>query len=287
MLPEILRRRIAELTETLDDRAMLRRLRDYASRIDTDFSALERVLLFVGYPRSGHSLVGALIGAHPEAIISHELNLLSLQQRGLPRERLLELIVARERHFAAINRRWEGFDYSIGGWGGEPARPRLMGDKKGSGTALGLERHPDALAALQERLGTPVFVLHVMRHPLDNVATIARRERSSIREAFAKFNRRVETVARIRGDWPSAQWFDVRYEDVVKDVKGTLGSMLTWLDLPPSGAYLEACAQAVFKSPHKSRQLIDWRPIESDVSALVEAHDFMAGYRSPSGTYGA
>ena len=30
--------------------------------------------MFIGYARSGHSLVGAILDAHPEIIISHEFN---------------------------------------------------------------------------------------------------------------------------------------------------------------------------------------------------------------------
>ena len=32
--------------------------------------------MFIGYPRSSHSLVGAILDAHPEIIITHEYNLL-------------------------------------------------------------------------------------------------------------------------------------------------------------------------------------------------------------------
>lgn len=280
MLPEVLRRRIAQWSEALDDQAMLGRLKDFERAVETDFSALEKVIIFVGYPRSGHSLLGALLAAHPQAIISHELNLLSLHRRGLSRDRLLELVVARERQFASTQRRWEGYDYSIGAWGGEPERPRLMGDKKGSGTALVLERDPGALRSLEEALQLPVYVLHVMRHPLDNLATIATRERSTLVEALAKFKRRVETVERIRAAWPQEKWVDLRYEDLVADVNSTLRRLLAWLELPATDAYLDACAQAVFKSAPKTRSQVDWRPIQADVDALIDAHDFLSGYRA-------
>ena len=32
--------------------------------------------MFIGYPRSGHSLVGAILDAHPEMIVAHEYNIL-------------------------------------------------------------------------------------------------------------------------------------------------------------------------------------------------------------------
>jgi hypothetical protein len=34
--------------------------------------------LFIGYPRSGHSLVGSLLDAHPDIAIAHEVNVLGL-----------------------------------------------------------------------------------------------------------------------------------------------------------------------------------------------------------------
>ena len=46
-----------------------------AKSADT-LSQLERFCLFVGYPRSGHSLVGSLLDAHPDIAISHELHVL-------------------------------------------------------------------------------------------------------------------------------------------------------------------------------------------------------------------
>jgi len=44
---------------------------------EADFSKLRNFVLFVGYPRSGHSLVGSLIDAHPHAIIAHEVKTLA------------------------------------------------------------------------------------------------------------------------------------------------------------------------------------------------------------------
>ena len=35
-------------------------------------------MLFIGYPRSGHSFVAALLDAHPHVVISHELNVLQI-----------------------------------------------------------------------------------------------------------------------------------------------------------------------------------------------------------------
>jgi hypothetical protein len=38
-----------------------------------DFSSVRTFVLFVGYPRSGHSLIGSIMDAHPNIIIAHEV----------------------------------------------------------------------------------------------------------------------------------------------------------------------------------------------------------------------
>ena len=38
-----------------------------------EFESVQTYVMFVGYPRSGHSLVGAFLNAHPAMMIAHEL----------------------------------------------------------------------------------------------------------------------------------------------------------------------------------------------------------------------
>ena len=40
--------------------------------------------MFIGYPRSSHSLVGSILDAHPEIIIPHEYNVLRYWKKYWP-----------------------------------------------------------------------------------------------------------------------------------------------------------------------------------------------------------
>ena len=40
--------------------------------------------MFIGYPRSSHSLVGSMLDAHPEIIIPHEYNVLGCWNKYWP-----------------------------------------------------------------------------------------------------------------------------------------------------------------------------------------------------------
>jgi len=46
---------------------------------------LEGYCMFIGYSRSGHTLVGSLLDAHPEMVIAHELDALKYIMAGFGR----------------------------------------------------------------------------------------------------------------------------------------------------------------------------------------------------------
>jgi hypothetical protein len=48
---------------------------------------IEAFALFIGYPGSGHTLLGMLLNAHREAVIVHELKVLRYAGRCLSRAR--------------------------------------------------------------------------------------------------------------------------------------------------------------------------------------------------------
>ena len=57
------------------------------------FKSVERYCMFIGYTRSGHSLVGSLLDAHPNIIIGHELNALKLFERGVNYQKIYYLLL--------------------------------------------------------------------------------------------------------------------------------------------------------------------------------------------------
>ncbi len=57
-------------------------------RYGADIRSADFYCMFIGYPRSGHSLIGSLLDAHPNIIISHELNVLKKLYMGWKEQRI-------------------------------------------------------------------------------------------------------------------------------------------------------------------------------------------------------
>jgi len=224
--------------------------------------------LFLSPPRSGHSLVGALLDAHPDAAIGHELDaLLFLRWRW----RLVEVLPLMER-----SARWAaeqsclpgGYGYRIPGQG-NVRRPLVVGDKHGEATLVELARRPWLGERLVQTSPAPLHWLRCVRHPLDNIATIARRIRTiapgmaprsgrALEQAEAYYFQLVEEMARAEALTPHV--LDVRHETLLAQPEEELGRLAKFLGLEPEQAWLEHCRAAIRPSPHLSRDEAPWKP---------------------------
>lgn len=157
-----------------------------------DIESVRIFVFFVGYQRSGHSLVGSMLDAHPHAVVPHEFM-------------LFERLVDRNDSAALFNRTklynelWKhsvadatqgwrsdlaydkaarkGYTLAIGGtnWHGAFTRLKVIGDKSGGKAARVFHRKPadfrEAYEKLRIAVGVPIRVLHVVRDPFDIIAS--------------------------------------------------------------------------------------------------------------------
>ena len=246
------------------------------------FDGVETYCMFVGYPRSGHSLVGALLDAHPDAVIAHELDALGYVQAGFGRRQLYQLLLENSRQFAGSGREWRGYTYEVPGqWQGRFRKLRVIGDKKGGGSSLRLASAPDLLDRLRSTVTPEVRYIHVIRNPYDNIATMATwgKRRPTLRPSIESYFSRCEANANLVERVGSGTIFELRHEELVEDPESALSGLCRFLDLECEESYLEACAGAVYESPHKSRHKLEWDA--ESIAAVqdgIEHYDFLRGY---------
>lgn len=225
-----------------------------------DLFALRAFVIFIGYPRSGHSLVGALLTAHPDVVISHELDVLRRVRKGHSRQAIFEAVIDWDARFTAQGRVDFGFSYAVpGAWQGRARRLQILGDKKGGRSAWWLHDEPWLLDRLRETVALPVKVIHVTRSPWDNIATIARRGRP-LPEATRWYLDNARAVEGIRPRFEADAWLDLRHEALVEDPRGALTQLAAFLGVEADGAWLGACAAAVRPSANRSRDRAAWTP---------------------------
>ena len=106
------------------------------------FGDLKTYCMFVGYPRSGHSLVGSILDAHPNMVISHELNALKYLEKGFTRRQLYYLILTNSRRFNMVGRAHEGYVYHVPNqWNSKFSKLLVLGDKMGGSEEVLIEEN--------------------------------------------------------------------------------------------------------------------------------------------------
>lgn len=246
--------------------------------------------LFIGYPRSGHSLVGALLDAHAEMAVSHELDVLRFRAEGFSRDQILLLIAENCRRLGRLGRRWGRYGYAVPGAAqGSWRRLRVVGDKKGGETTRRLVVDPAALDGLEAFLALPLRFIHVVRDPADNISTMFLRHRAppgrdGLRMAIEHYRAlargNAALIRRLGPDRCITLW----HEDFVADPKGGLGRLCRFLGVSADDAYLDAAARLVAPAPRRSRTEVEWPAAHRRaLGLLMEEVPFLRRYAAGGG----
>jgi hypothetical protein len=250
------------------------------------FDSIDTYCGFVGYPRSGHTLVAALLNAHPEIVLANELGALDWLSKGFGRLQICSLILARDRAFSRTGYEFLGYRYAVPGqWQGRFRRLRVVGDKDGARDNTILGRHPELLERLGRVMRARVRILHVVRNPYDTLATFLKRDKAvggsaTVEEALGLAVRALETAEGILRRLPAEHALTVRHEAFVRDPRQGLRQICAFLGVEAPADYLEACASIVFDSPRKTREGVQWSPeqIEFIQNKMIARFDCLAGY---------
>lgn len=91
------RQRIFFLQGSRDSPCLPGRIPDSLTKLYELYNDVQTFVMFIGYPRSSHSLVGAILDAHPEIIIPHEYHIIehwnSFQEEAIKKSSLLKYLL--------------------------------------------------------------------------------------------------------------------------------------------------------------------------------------------------
>ena len=247
------------------------------------FSKLETIILFVGYSRSGHSLVGSLLDAHPEILVSHELHLMKHLLSGASTDKLTESMVINSAIFNQNGRAYTGYDYSIDGqYQGRVKTLKILGDKKGNGTIRIIRKYPEIFSLLN-KFNVPIKFIHVIRNPYDNISTRAKRNNTSLNFAAKGYFSNMEIISRIAQN-KSSEIKHVLLEDLIYKPEATLNSLIMSLNLEkPTENYINACKERLFSKPKETRFDYLWHPsLINFVSEEIKKYEFLEKFHNRS-----
>jgi len=246
----------------------------------TTFADLTYFAIFIGYPRSGHSLIGSLLDAHPNTLIAHRVNVLKYAQAGYKPTELFYLMLRNSARFAQTGRQLTRYAYPVPGqWQGKFQTLQVIGDQDGKGALQRLASDATLLPGLTQMAKPQVKFIHVIRNPYDNITTWSLRLNRSLAHTSTRYFALCETVNQIKASIDASCFIDIGYEQFVADPRNGLCELCRFLGLTPSDEYLQACLRIVGKSPHQSRHDRVWSPkLVAWVQEQITHYAFLKDY---------
>ncbi len=230
------------------------------------FGGIQTYIMFIGYPRSGHSLIGALLDAHPNIIVAHEQNALQYFRLGFSRLQIFSLLISNSVRQARTGRMSTGYSCAVPHqFQGSYTKLKVIGDKKGGISANLLKENPDLFKIMEKRLGLPIKYIHVYRNPFDNITTWARGGNRVLKAVtdkdlelvISRYFSNAEIIRQLKEN-NRIEIIDIKHEDLIKRPKELLKSLVNNIGLDTSDDYLESCSNIVFENPKRTRHSIDW-----------------------------
>ena len=254
-----------------------------------EVDGVQKFVLFVGYTRSGHSIIGSMMDAHPDMIIANQYRLFEkwrTQAAKLMNKAYL-FNALYNKSFADVTqglRRAEankkGYTLHMNNsWQGQFNHLKVIGDKSGGMTSILYKQSPVKLQKyyreLVDTVRMPVHTIHVIRNPYDIIATKAlyaagSKGRKLPASETHKFDNPEVLMAAAKGLFKLAEStkdfiescnlsvLEVYSEDLIEDPKGTMKRICNFLDLECWDEYLQQCYDKTYKSPSKTRNVVKW-----------------------------
>lgn len=277
--------------------------------LQPDFSKLDTFLLFIGYPRSGSTLIGSLLDAHPNIIIANEHNVIT-RWKNFTREQQTKEHVCTELYNNSVKESLKEqravfkkyfFHYHVPGlWQGRfDGQIKVIGDKKSTSTSRSLsnKRSNERFLAMKDVLNVPVKFIHLIRNPFDNIATMVLRAAHSglrmkavesglqlntptvLHKQMKTYLSLVDTNAKLRNRF-GENVLDVHYSSFIRQPKIWLKTICDFLEVHCSEYYLDRSVSIIFKNETYTRRHIVWSDdVKQKILDKIKSTDFLNGLK--------
>ena len=282
-----------------------------------EVDGVETFVLFIGYARSGHSIIGSMMDAHPDMMIAHEYFLFRkwIDQKKLRIDLLNKDKLFNELYKASFIDTSEGMrtagsvtkGYTLqieNSWQGRFRKLRVIGDKSGGTTSLIFHNSPtDTTRHFKELIRTvriPIKFLHVIRNPFDIIATEALYRDGPDTRVKSNYNRTnkmnnsrvlwstarylfdcVSGVEEIKHAWKLSDHnlLEIYTEEFLTNPRPIIQKICSFLNIECPARYVEQCYEKTFKKISRTRDFVVWpADLRTWVESSMKNHTFLRGY---------
>jgi hypothetical protein len=261
-----------------------------ASRREPDlFRDVRTFCMFIGQAKSGGTMIGSMLDAHPNAVVADEVDLVRFVEEGFRRDQIFHLMLKGSRREAmkgrVTARRLGGYSFSVPGqWQGRFAELIVVGESRAGPSTRRLAAAPDLLDQVSRVMGeVDLRFIQIVRNPFDPISAMMLRSGRTFTNAIDDYFLQCTRLEDLRSRIACSDLLVVRYEEMVRSPQDQLVRICRYLGLEAEPAYLAACAAILDETPRVHRFDVDWDSDRiADVQRRIADFAFLDGYRYSS-----
>lgn len=217
------------------------------------FSDVNTFLLFLGAPRSGHTLISEFINAHRNAHISRKIN---GGFRYLCKEQYYQSCIDFKEDM--FRHRY----YVPGQYQGTYLNLNCVGMRNATVTTEWYGSKLSRAKRLSEYYGIPVKFVHVYRDPIENIAKISRYNKLSIIQAANWYVSLISKTRLIENTVSNGTFYKFCHEDLYDKPSTVLSNLLRYLQLEEDEALVDSFSKIIWDSPSVD---VDYLEVKSNI----------------------
>jgi hypothetical protein len=249
------------------------------------FADVKTFVFFIGHNKSGTSMIGSLLDAHPNAIVADEVGAIHYLSQGFTRDQVFHLLLRGSRRELmkgrVTARRLTPYSYLVPGqWQGRYRVLNVIGDGRAGSTTDLFAKHPQLINQLSNMINGPkIKIIQSIRNPFDVISVMMTRGNRSFENSIAHYFNYCETLVKLRSQLEKSALFPIYYEKFVQTPGKHLGELTGFLGLDQDDTYIKACQSIIHETPVRHRQLVNWnKELIDSVEKRIKNYDFLEGY---------
>jgi hypothetical protein len=245
------------------------------SRLDE----LSGFVLIGGNARSGSTLLGAILDAHPEIVIANETETSSRFWLNTEKQKYFAEVLSNAESNAISDRISAGYRYQIGEPPSRKSRIRFLGDKIWNPSTLLLHGDLNLIPNLERLFACPIFFINAVRNPYDVISTMCNRSGAPLDDRISWFFSHCESLTALENRLPKERFLNCYNEDLITNPNRILPQLFSFLNIPTKqDLYLKIIDQ-LFKKPRITRNGLKWTDEQiRTVQERIKTYPFLHPY---------